>query len=270
MKFKRLGKRGDVRTLSPTELVGYVLGGIIILIIIVVAGIFTALYFSEKNEEFAINNFIALANKIETLSKSEKTFDVQRAFPFYIPSNFIIVGFNENWKDTTKSDRCEEEAVRKPSKLDGKEGEKCDNFACICLFGNSNDKFMSGNSYNVKLMQCHRLPGVNNFTTFHMEDKIYDYPDDITYNMGGNSMNVGDYSSINFKNYAYFYVYGQCDNYWWDKDLLGRKLYIEKFTDDGGNTYIFIAPEEVTNQKEKPITKRYDAMSAKYNQKSPS
>lgn len=261
MHIRGLNKRGDIRTLAPTELVGYILGGLVLVLIIIVAGVFTAFYFNEKDEEFAVNNFIALANKLEGISKSQLQFEVQRAFPFYIPSDYIIVGFNKGWSDSKVSDGCQPEEVRKPDQRDGKEGEKCINSACICLFGDSNDNFMnSDGTYNVNLVQCQSIPESDYISTLHLTDaKTYNYPKEVYYNVVGQNNGLTDYSKISFSDYAFFYLYGQCDGYWFDKDTGSRKLYIEKFTDSQNKNYIFIAPEGSP-----AIDERYTKMNEKY------
>jgi len=189
MKFKRLNKRGQVETITPTEVVGLILGIALFALIILGALIFSAMYFSEKNEEFAINNFIALANMAETLSKSQSQFDTQRHFPFYMPKGYVVVGFNKFWYDDVETDGCQKEAVRKPKAKDlpktktggGGGGEVCENSACLCLFEN-NDDFMDEDNYNVKLIQCRKIDvdyisGIYFGTTekFHYEDDWWKY-----------------------------------------------------------------------------------------------
>ncbi|MEA2036596.1 MAG: hypothetical protein U9O94_03755 [Nanoarchaeota archaeon] len=261
MKFRNLGKKADIRTLAPTELIGYILAAVVIILILVVAGIFTTLYFSEKNEEFAINNMVALSNKIDTLSRDDTDFSAQRAFPFYLPPDFVVVGFNKEWDDKKESDGCGSEQVRKPNFMDGAEGRKCEDSACICIFGDNNDDFMDGDEYNVELIKCIALSEVDYITTAYLDDNSnYNYPSEIWKNVVGQKIGLPDYSNVapNFE-YSFFYIYGQCDNHFWDKDLKSRKLYIEKFKDED-KTYIFIAPEHegiITQERYNTMYKKY-------------
>jgi hypothetical protein len=268
MKFRRLNKKGqDVRTIGPVELVGHILGAAVVILIIIIAAAFATFYFGEKNKEFAINNFIALSNKIETLSKSREQFDVQRAFPFYLPSNFVVVGFNKGWDNNKISDGCEPEPVRKPSGIDGKEGKKCENSACICLFTN-NDDFMDGDDYNVELVQCHPFPKADYIITLYLGTSVkdkdigkdYKYPVEIYKNIVGERIYLPDYSLIGFSDYAFFYIYGQCEDHYWDENLQSKKLYVEKFTRND-RTFIFIAPEY---EEASIIDERYNAMNKEY------
>jgi len=263
MVIRRLNKKGDVRTLPGVALVGTILALAVIVLVLFIAGKFTGLFFSEKNQELAINNFIALSNRIETLSKSRNQFDAQRNFPFYLPSNFVIVGFNRRWNDRTNSDGCEPEPVRKPSVIDGQEGKKCRDSACICLFGDRNDHFTKGKEgqeYNVELIQCRSLPEVDYIIIPYLKESK-EYPSQIYKNFIGEKIPLTGYPLTGFNNYAFSYIYGQCDDHYWDKNLESRKLYIEKFTNEGGIPYILIAPE---HEGVKIIEDRYKAMNEKY------
>ncbi len=267
MLFRRLNKKGDIREVPATQLMGTVLGAFAIILVFTFAGAFAILYFGEKDDEFATNNFIALANKIETLSKSRGQFDVQRAFPFYLPSKFVVVGFNKGWVDSKISDGCEPEAVRKPTEeIGGKEGKKCEGSACICLFGDSNYDFMDENEYNVELMECRSLPKVDYIIIPHMKENDK-YPSEISKNFIGEKIHFNpsdDYSSIGFSDYAFSYIYGQCDDYFWGTNLQSRKLYIEKFTDNT-TTYIFVTPE---HEESNFANERFTAMNEKYGESS--
>jgi len=276
MLFRGLKKRGEVQTVAPVELVGHVLGGVLVFLVILVIIVFTILYVSQKDKEVAINNFIALATKIESLSRSRDQFDTQTGFPFFLPSgksDYVVVGFNKEWKDYEKSDGCgDSEAVRKPGASDGKEGQKCQDTACICLFAyGSNYKFMAeyGKYNEYELIQCESLPRVNYIITQYLgtttsgdaktKGPAYGYPEEIWSNMDGEIIHeVSNYAGRNVRDYAFFYIYSQCDGWNWDVNLGSIKLYIEKFTNNKVN-YMFIAPEG-TNF----INERYDAMYEKY------
>lgn len=259
MLFRKLNKKGDVRTIAPSELVGWVLGGVIVLFILGVIAAFATLYFSEKQQEYAVNNFVALANKIETLSNNRDQFDFQRAFPFYLPGNFVVIGFNKEWDNNQVTDGCEPEAVRKPNNMDGKEGEKCKDSSCICLFTN-NDDLMDGEEYNVNLVECRQLPKVDYLIIPDLRENNHNYSKEIYKNLVGEKIVIGDYSSTGFSSYSFTYIYGQCDNYFWDTNLQSRKIYIEKLTLNG-KTYIFIAPEY---EQSNFINERYSVMNEKY------
>ena len=47
------------------------------------------------------------------------------------------------------------------------------------------------------------------------------------------------------KYFSFFYLYGQCDGWWDDEDLMTQNYYIDKFVDD--KTYIFINFESESN-----------------------
>ena len=272
MRFRKINKKGDVRTLAPTELVGYVLAGAVIIVIILVASIFTILYFNEKDKEAAINNFLALAHAVEVISDSRHQFDFQVGFPFYLPPDFIVVGFNKQWDNHYTSDGCQPEAVRKPEKRDGKEGAKCENSACMCLLGNAQN-LMDGDNYNVELIECYSLAGIDYIISPYLgtsKDKKpgedSGYPVGVWANLDGERIRLQkqDYADIDngLNDYAFFYIYGRCGDYYWGANLGSVKLYLEKFRDEKGKTYAYIGPDY--GSETMIVHRRFAAMNSKY------
>lgn len=255
-------------------LVGNILGAVVVLLILGFVVAFGVMYFGEKNREMAQNNFIALANVVEGLSKRGNLVDIQRNFPFYLPSDFVIVGFNKGWDNSVVTDRCEDEAVRKPTRRDGTEGTKCENSACICLFTNNDDLMKKNGDYNVELIECRSLEDVDYIIAPFLDKglgEMYEYPVHIWKNLGGKKINgLYRYASFTygFRNgYSFFYLYGQCDNYYWDRDIGSRKLYVEKIVDNGIN-YIFITSELHPEGGGKTILDdRKEQMISKYGEK---
>ncbi len=291
MKPKGLNKRGDVRTIVPTELVGYILAAILCVLVIIIIVKFTLTMGSNKKDEFAINNFMALANSIDLMSKREKQFIAYRGFPLYLPEGYLIIGFNANYSRV--KDGCTLDTIRKPNPKDGKEGVKCEGTSCICLFGDAYRNHIIDTKkdiYTSRLMKCHPLSKVDSIVGLYMENKKggsrigpteWVYSKEIINNIVGDLpfrddpsiTNKEDYAEIEFTRkfkYSYLVIYGECKR---NKagELGVKKFYIEKFTDKDKKTHIFIAPEpsrELLEEEKRQglgiIDNRFEAMSRKY------
>ncbi len=226
---------------------------------------FTWLLFSfsqlagNQEEQTTIVGFNSLAFEIQTLLDNPNQFastSLDNPFHYYIDEDFILVGYNND--NIPLKDECEEEEATKPL------NEECTNSACLCLHKETGaDNDFDDDCDSVRCNQpimCYKLDGVDNIFTldYYNDGEKYNSPESIYGNIMGKEFNPA--STKYPDNYAYFFIYGECED-WWSDDLFEtHPFYIEKFIDQGKTNILIAAiyPEDDT------ISKREQKMREEY------
>jgi tetratricopeptide (TPR) repeat protein len=250
---KRLNKRAMITLM---ELVYLILGVVIIIVLFAFSGSMAKTLFGKEDEN--MRNFDVLALKVQNLLKSSDRFAADKSFPMYLGDDYIIVGYNR--VSEANVDDCGAEAATKPAEC-GRDS------SCLCLHKKKSgflgivgtkDDFDNSQSGNTPL-RCVNFNNLDYIFTIK-----YDYypadnqvPQEVQKNLIGGMLDVGlteDYPD----SYAYFFLYGKCGS---EAGSFGKQnLYVEKFTQEGGNRILIAYPD-------KNMEKHYDDMRKKYGQK---
>ncbi|MBI2109921.1 hypothetical protein HYT58_01980 [Candidatus Woesearchaeota archaeon] len=234
-----MGKRGDIQ-LSLGSLIVIVLSTfVVILVISLIVGLTNLDKIKEDNSR---QNMYSLVAALDRRGVDDVEFwKGIMAHPYYVSNHHIIVGFN---KDENKVyDVCGEESVTKPL--------LCEGDSCLCLYAETGDSWYTpwgddsdfdSDSSGGDLVDCRRLKDVDFIFTLNYSDdetrENHKVSKAISQNMVGKSyvLNNEHYT----EKYSNLFIYGQCEDYWNDKDFNTQGLYVEKIMDKG-KVYVFIA-----------------------------
>ncbi len=255
-------KRGQTR-LTWTVL-GLIVAGIMIGITAIIIANFGGIFLSTSaDRQAATNNFNILTKSVQGLLDNPAKF-APATIRYNIPEDFILVGFDKNWKGDQKGSwatTCYSEPITKPSQCKGK--------ACLCLYENTagqdfgHDGWFETRSPDDVVDKCVVFEGdisffgpadnYYNFDRCEGEDIIFkenDYDNDCS-NDGAKKQPTVKFGKI-IHNYEFLVVYGDCDGEWGIKTL-----YIEKYKEQD-SIYIFISQK--TNKikaREEQMTKDF-------------
>ena len=225
-----MNKRGDGGIdISLETLIGLAAGLLIVIALFQSTFIKNLFGFiSDDQEQGTMNSFQELVRII----RSDKNDLNSLAVPYYIGSNFILVGFNKD--NSGLYDHCGPEKVPRPATI------QCANTACLCIYKETHgDTDFEVDDYPVT---CKSLDVDFIFTLDYHEDgkAKYTNKEEIYKNIIGPRFAVD--SSLYTEEYANLFVYGQCEDWYSDVNFGIQKLYVEKLTDTSKNkVFLFIA-----------------------------
>jgi hypothetical protein len=217
--MKKRGSVGDhVMTLAWIILAAIVITAAFMFIF----GKFTRSLFGDigtQSEQGANANLVVLGDQVQKMIDSGKISDYAYNFPYYISSDFILVGFDKIWDDTKIVKQggglIRSESITKPAECIGK--------ACLCLYKSKIGKDFADLTKDLPV-RC----------VLFKEDVVF-------LGFANENTNVGAIKSVSnpklsFDNFEYLILYGD--------EVNGEKLfYIEK-QQINSKQYIFIGVQK--------------------------
>jgi len=243
MRNSSFSKRKAAIDIAPTELLGLVLGVMVVLALFYLGAKFSGILIGKQELDSTINNFNVMVKHANSMLK-DRDF-AYRKVTYAIDKKFILVGFSYTDNNQIMRSRCSDEAIgqSKPVLCEGK--------ACLCIYENTIGSDFDGDKENVPLT-CNKFD----------EKLVFLAP----LNFNANDGFSGDMNSWspNYypeqSSYESLVVYGNgCNTFGSNFGI--KEMYLEKFR-QGDNIFIYMAP--YSNASDSELQKRMGYMKAKY------
>ncbi|MBD3163806.1 hypothetical protein GF323_01275 [Candidatus Woesearchaeota archaeon] len=236
-------KKKAVLGLSLTQLMGVIFAIIVLIAASIAFARFLGIFTTTKDAK-AKNNFKAITYEIRKLVETPYPYVYREYYPFYLPSNLILVGHD---RQSIKTQCTNEFATN----------NNCHNKPCLCLYEDTlNDDFDGAWLWtkSKQIIECYEFnkditflaPFDNNKGIFSGEKK----PSKIGYYEGES-------------NYEDMFLYGNgCGT----NNFGVAKLYLEKFQDpETGKVFIYISQQD--KETNESIKERISYLNNKYSEK---
>ncbi len=231
-----MDKRGDVE--SAKVLVGLL---IVVVVAFFILGFVYGLWgiFGKGEERAATSNFNVLVSTVQNLLSNNDTVSATH-IPFFVPSDFVLVGFREFYElvptiDQSPLNTCDNKRAFRPS--------ACGLGACLCLY--SDDDFGDISKKDKNVVACApfekdivfleesdgqgKSPFAGSYYDKHPLKDIYGKPD-----------------------YELLFLYGECGGKW-----QAAGVYVEKYADENGKIYVYLARESEDTKKRQAELKNF-------------
>jgi ferredoxin-thioredoxin reductase catalytic subunit len=202
------------------------IGALVIIATFYIWGMYGKLFLSSSKDQTNEQGFARLNYAIKDLLTDQKKITVD--FPMSLKEGAVIIGFN---KEKSVVQTCPGEGnVPKPT--------ECKDYACICMYKDEPKK--------ENLFKCEMYPQVDYFTTIDYDlskrginedyfgDKVPkkqvmdNFRGQFFYDMNNYFPSYGNPNDV----YAYFVLYGECNDGGQDEELGLQNFYIERFIKD--------------------------------------
>ena len=259
----KLQKRGQEETGST--LIGLLIVLALLAIFFLAFSIIFGDIFGSFGEQSSAKSYSNLINTSKTLSNSPEQF-ITKNLILSIHEDATIVGFNKNENSAKEVCGALTEEIQKPA--------TCGKDACLCYYDPGYDEDFNEDNKLSSTETCVRLTGIDYIMSFYYaesktdEEKVKDYygvREEVYDNIYGARVypNLPPYYPN--EKYAYLFLYGECDDSYWDPEFGKQLMYIEKVNDPvQDKTYLLIVKDV-----EKPYLESRAEMFEKNIKKSP-
>ena len=224
--FSKLNRnRKGVLDIPLIELIYLIVAVVIILFLIYLAFSFYSFFKEGKEHESTVNNLKVLSENIRQMVKEDKKL-VTRTTPYYISKGYVLVGFNNDNKDSYSE--CSKEIIKRPI--------LCEDNACLCIYQLKEETILFDE--NPPPLECEVFDKNIIFLAPFNEDKRGSNPDNVHFRGG----KYGPTPSFFPMTYGNLVLYGPgCEMILSTKHHFNVKtIYLEKYT-EGNEHYVFIA-----------------------------
>ena len=230
--FLYKNKKGDIG-ISLSELIGALLGVIIISVIFYVGLKLSGIFLSNKDYESTIKSFELLGERVDELVKDKNYANTNLLY--FLDKSYILVGFN--YKDPSiQIETCKKDKII----------SLCDK-ACLCIY--KDDSWIGSDFDNSVPLQCKNFDKNIVFLAPSEQKKIF-----CGIETGWNPNVYSDYYHTG-GGYMFLVLYG----------FDTKEIYLDKYESADGNIFIFLA--EYKDDPNDPIYKRKTLIEEKYEKK---
>ena len=238
----KLQKRGQEETGST--LLGLLIVLALLIIFFLAFSIIFGDIFGDFGEQSSAKSYANIINISKNLENSPEQF-LTKNLILSIHEDATIVGFNKNENYAKEVCGALTEEIQKPA--------TCGKDACLCYYDPGYDEDFNEDNKLSSTETCVRLPKIDYIMSFYYaesktdEKKVKDYygvSEEVYDNIYGDRIYPTLPPYYPSEKYSYLFLYGECDDSYWDAEFGKQLMYIEKVNDPVlDKTYLLIVKD---------------------------